>query len=203
MSASAPLLEVLERARSLGVLGPGPVEDHVDHAQWFIDALADLPEGSSLVDLGSGAGVPGLVIAEARPDLRVTLLDSMQRRTALLAEAIERLGWGDRVSAVLSRAETFGRDPEHRESFDAATARSFGPPATVAECAAPLLTIGGRLVVSEPPDEADRWPAAGLEAFGLIPAAVDLPGVRVLILQEPCPDRFPRRDGVPAKRPLF
>lgn len=203
MTSTAPLLEVLERARTLGVLGPGPVLDHVIHARCFIDALADLPAGSSLVDLGSGGGVPGLVIAEARPDLRLTLLDSMVRRTALLGEAIEFLGWGDRVTAVLGRAETFGREPEHRGTFDAATARSFGPPATVAECAAPLLRIGGRLVVSEPPDQPDRWPVDGLRLMGLAVEQGDSPGVRVLRQQLPCPDRLPRRNGMPAKRPLF
>ena len=203
MSAPSPLLEVLERARTLGVLGPGPVLDHVAHAQWFVDALAELPAGATVIDLGSGGGVPGLVIAEARPDLRVTLLDSMQRRTALLAEAIEHLGWGSRVTAVLSRAETLGRDPDHRGAYDAATARSFGPPAAVAECAAPLLVPGGRLVVSEPPDQPDRWPPEGLEQFGLVPASIESPGVKILLLTGACPDRFPRRDGVPAKRPLF
>jgi 16S rRNA (guanine527-N7)-methyltransferase len=203
MIASAPLLEVLERARTLGVLGPGPVTDHVAHAHWFLDALADLPADSSVIDLGSGGGVPGLVIAEARPDLRVTLLDSMHRRTALLSEAIAFLGWENRVTAVLGRAETFGRMAEHRGTFHAATARSFGPPATVAECAAPLLHVGGRLIVSEPPDQPDRWPVEGLELFGMVAETGESAGVKVLLQQVACSDRFPRRDGVPAKRPLF
>jgi len=203
MIASAPLLEVLERARTLGVLGPGPVADHVAHAQWFIDALNDLPADSNVIDLGSGGGVPGLVIAEARPDLRLTLLDSMHRRTALLSEAIAFLGWESRVTAVLRRAETFGRLSEHRGTFHAATARSFGPPATVAECAAPLLHVGGRLIVSEPPDQPDRWPVEGLELFGMVAESGESAGVKVLLQQVACSDRFPRRDGVPAKRPLF
>jgi 16S rRNA (guanine527-N7)-methyltransferase len=197
------LIEVLERARTLGVLGPGPVIDHIDHAERFVRALEGLPRGAKIIDLGSGGGVPGLVIADRRPDLRVVLLDSMQRRVALLAEAIDHLGWSDRVSAVLSRAETFGRLADQRGGFQAVTARSFGPPATVAECAAPLLELGGLLIVSEPPDKPDRWPAAGLAEFGLRAEVAPLPGLQVLHQEEPCPDRFPRRDGVPAKRPLF
>ncbi len=155
---SPPLLEVLERARRLGVLGPGPVLDHVSHAEGFIAALEDLGEGSLLIDLGSGGGVPGLVIAEARPDLRVVLLDSLERRVALLAEAIVAMNWEGRVVTELARAEDTGRSPQWRAQADVVTARSFGPPATVAECAAPLLQINGVLVESEPPEETTAGP---------------------------------------------
>jgi 16S rRNA (guanine527-N7)-methyltransferase len=200
---SPPLLEVLERARRLGVLGPGPVLDHVDHAEGFVAALEDLTEGSLLIDLGSGGGVPGLVIAEARPDLRVVLLDSLERRVALLAEAIVAMGWQGRVVAELARAEDTGRSPEWRAQVDAVTARSFGPPATVAECAAPLLRLGGVLVVSEPPEETDRWPAEGLAPLGLVDEGAPVAGMRRLRQTSLCPETFPRRVGMPAKRPLF
>ena len=200
---SPPLLEVLERARRLGVLGPGPVLDHVSHAEGFIAALEGLAEGSLVIDLGSGGGVPGLVIAEARPDLRVVLLDSLERRVALLAEAIVALNWEGRVVAELARAEDTGRSPQWRAQVDAVTARSFGPPATVAECAAPLLRINGVLVVSEPPEETDRWPADGLAPLGLLDEGSPVPGMRRLRQVSPCPDIYPRRVGMPAKRPLF
>ena len=200
---SPPLLEVLERARRLGVLGPGPVLDHVSHAEGFIAALEGLAEGSLVIDLGSGGGVPGLVIAEARPDLRVVLLDSLERRVALLAEAIVALNWEGRVVAELARAEDTGRSPQWRAQVDAVTARSFGPPATVAECAAPLLQINGVLVVSEPPEETDRWPADGLAPLGLLDEGSPVPGMRRLRQVSPCPDTYPRRVGMPAKRPLF
>ena len=200
---SPPLLEVLERARRLGVLGPGPVLDHVSHAEGFIAALEGLAEGSLVIDLGSGGCVPGLVIAEARPDLRVVLLDSLERRVALLAEAIVALNWEGRVVAELARAEDTGRSPQWRAQVDAVTARSFGPPATVAECAAPLLRINGVLVVSEPPEETDRWPADGLAPLGLLDEGSPVPGMRRLRQVSPCPDTYPRRVGMPAKRPLF
>lgn len=200
--ASVPLLDVLERARRLGVLGPGPVDEHVAHAAGFVEALTGLAAGSMVIDLGSGGGIPGLVIAERRPDLEVVLLDSLERRVALLEEAILRLGWSDRVRTLLARAEEAARSPQWRASADAVTARSFGPPATTAECAAPLLRVGGLLVVSEPPDRSDRWPADGLEPLGLVP---DRPGstVRVCRQLRTCPEQFPRRVGFPAKRPLF
>jgi 16S rRNA (guanine527-N7)-methyltransferase len=194
------LNDVLERARTLGVLGPGPVIDHVDHAQVFLDALVGC--AGPVLDLGSGAGVPGLVIATARPDLHVTLLDSLERRTALLREAIVTLGLTERVDVLHGRAESFGRQASHRGQFEAVTARSFGPPGVVAECAAPFLRRGGVLIVSEPPDAPDRWPPDGLAQLGLTARGTS-GGVAVLEQIELCPDRYPRRVGLPTKRPLF
>lgn len=199
---SPALLGVLERAHRLGVLGPGPVQDHIAHAERFVAALSDLSAGSLVVDLGSGAGIPGLVVAEARSDLRVTLLESLERRAALLTEGVAELGWAARVTVLHDRAEDVGRRPEWRGRVDAVTARSFGPPATTAECAAPLLRIGGLLVVSEPPCGSSRWPAEGLAALGM-EVAESGGGVQVLRQAEACPDGVPRRVGLPAKRPLF
>ena len=200
---SPPLLEVLERARRLGVLGPGPVLDHVGHAEGFLLALADVPAGSTVLDLGSGGGVPGLIIAEARPDLQVVLLDSLERRVARLDEAIVTMGWQGRVTTELARAEETGRSPQWRGTLDAVTARSFGPPAAVAECAAPLLRVGGLLVVSEPPAETDRWSPEGLELLGMEDDRTPVPGMRRLRQTVLCPETYPRRVGLPSKRPLF
>lgn len=203
MIPSPELRQALERARRLGVLGPGPIDDHVEHAEGFLEALVDVAPGTTVVDLGSGGGVPGLIVVEARPDLRVVLLDAMEKRTALLAEAVGAMDADGRVQVRTGRAEVLGRDPELRGVASAVTARSFGGPATTAECAAPLLAVGGRLVVSEPPDGGDRWPAEGLEPLGLEPGRSDVDGMKVLVQAQPCPDRFPRRNGLPAKRPLF
>jgi hypothetical protein len=103
----------------------------------------------------------------------------------------------------LARAEDTGRSPQWRAQVDAVAARSFGPPATVAECAAPLLRINGVLVVSEPPEETDRWPAGGLAPLGLLDEGSPVPGMRRLRQVSLCPDTNPRRVGMPAKRPLF
>jgi 16S rRNA (guanine527-N7)-methyltransferase len=150
-----------------------------------------------------------LVVACVLEGATVALIDSSARRTAFLRRAAARLGLGDRVRVVEDRAEVCGRDEALRGSFDGVTARSFGRPAVVAECAAPLLKSGGWLLVSEPPSgerpEGGRWPAEPLRQLGLVPEEPvrEAFEYQVLRQREPCPDRFPRRVGVPAKRPLF
>ena len=158
-------------------------------------------------DLGTGGGLPGLVLAFTRPSSRWVLFDSRQRSVTFCREAASRLGIGERVVVVQGRAEETGRDPAHRARYQLVTARGFGRPAVTAECAAPLLDVGGRLVVSEPPGAAgERWPAAPLAELGLRVLEVvagDEAGFVVLEQVDACPTRFPRREGVPGKRPLF
>ena len=203
MGAPSPgLLRVLERAQQLGFLGPGPVEAHVAHATGYLPALEGI--SGRVADLGSGAGLPGLPIALARPDLALVLVDAGERRVAALRRAVEELGIADRVEVVLGRAEVVGRG-ELRGSLDGVVARGFGPPAVTAECAAPLLRLGGRLIVSEPPEGEERWPAEALAEMGLAIGAqlIGPPRIQVLEQVQACPDVYPRRDGLPSKRPLF
>lgn len=192
------LLEQLERSRELGFLGPGPVEAHIEHATSFLTAVEGLR--GRLIDLGSGGGVPGLIIGRQRPDLTVVLVDAMGKRCRFLETAVAALRLD--ATVVEGRAEVVARGPM-RGTADIVVARSFGPPATTAECAAPLLRVGGLLVVSEPPGEADRWPDEGLAELGVKVSERQVPGTACLVQVRPCPERFPRRDGVPAKRPLF
>ena len=203
---------MLEEARRLGFLGPGPVDAHVDHADGFLEALereagAGGPLPRHAADLGSGGGVPGLSLALRSAGTEWVLVEVSARRAAFLRRSVEALHLGDRVAVVEERAEVVGRAPAYRGQFELVVARSFGPPAVVAECAAPLLRVGGRVVVSEPPGGAPaRWPVEGLGSLGMSPgAAVVAAGAayQVLRQEEPCPDRWPRRVGVPTKRPLF
>ena len=196
------LLEVLRRARDLGFLGPGPVEDQLAHAEAFVAAIADRP--GPLLDLGSGGGLPGLVLAVRRPDLQVVLVDAAAKRIAFLAQALSELGLAGRCRAEQGRAEVLGRG-SLRAGFDVVTARSFGAPAVTAECGAPFLKVGGLLIVSEPPEATDRWPVEGLATVGLAPGPVldGPPRLQLLEQRATCPSGYPRRDGVPAKRPLF
>ncbi len=145
----ADLRRVLESARQRHLLGAVPVDDQVAHALGFAQAAGTVPR--HWMDLGSGGGLPGLVLAWTWPDSSGVLLDSAHRRTEFLEEAIRSLAWRTRLQVVCARAEEAGRDPALRETFDLVVARSFGPPAVTAECAAPFLRVGGLLVVSEPP----------------------------------------------------
>jgi 16S rRNA (guanine527-N7)-methyltransferase len=202
----ARVVDILHRARSLGFLGPGDIERHVAHAETFAEAARALP-GLAL-DLGSGGGVPGLVLAARWPASTWLLLDASQRRATFLAGVVAELGWGGRVEVRRQRAEVAGRDPERRGRFDLVVARSFAGPAATAECAAPFLRTGGTLAVSEPPDGPDRWPADVVDRLGLrLDRRVERPEVpaTIQLLEQlrPCPERFPRRTGVPAKRPLW
>lgn len=169
-------------------------------------ALGGPPPGVVL-DLGSGGGVPGLVLADRWPEASFVLLDSQAKRTAFLAAAVRDLGWDGRVAVRTGRAEELGRDVALRSTAAAVVARSFGPPAVAAECGAPFLRAGGVLVVAEPPvDDPTRWPAAGLRRLGLVDDGIVRAGsgtVRRLVAGSPCPDEYPRPNGVPGKRPLF
>ena len=205
------LVPVLEEARRLGFLGPGPVEVHLDHAAGFGAALeTDAGAGwlpARAADLGSGAGLPGLPLAVQFAETVWTLVEASMRRATFLRAAIRQLGLDDRIAVVQERAEVVGRAPEYRGRLDLVVARSFGPPAVVAECAAPLLRTGGLAVVSEPPGGMPaRWPAQGLEQLGMAPgAAVQAGSAAYQVLRQVslCSERWPRRVGLPAKRPLF
>ncbi len=203
------LQTTLERARELGFLGPGPIGPQIRHAEGFALAYREAghldPPGRWL-DLGSGGGLPGLVLAHLWPETEAVLLDASERRVEFLRRSIEACGL-EGCEAWEGRAELIGHQERARARFDAVVARSFGPPAVTAECAAPLLRVGGVLVVSATPGGADhdRWPPEGLAELGLAPASLVAGefSYRVSALRGACPDRFPRRTGVPAKRPLF
>lgn len=202
----AVALPVLEEARRRGLLGPGPVAPHLAHAVGFAEAAGGPPCGPAL-DLGSGGGLPGLALALLWPASRWVLLDAGQRRTAFLVGAVAELGLEERVEVLRGRAEEVGRQPERRSRYSLVVARSFAPPPIAAECAAPFLAVGGLLVVSEPPEpDSDRWPAEGIRILGLERRATSRQGCgsyQVLEQVATTPDRFPRRPGIPAKRPLF
>jgi 16S rRNA (guanine527-N7)-methyltransferase len=212
------VIEALLQAQVRGFLGGASLDVHIAHAHGFADAAESVgnevqgPGAGPWLDLGSGGGIPGLVLAHRWPLREAVLLDSNQRRAQFLAGAVRDQRWGDRVRVVPDRAEVAGRVEGLRGAFSLVVARSFGAPPVTAECSAPFLRRGGILVVSEPPgsspkaglDDA-RWPVEGLAKVGLERSLIrrGVFGYRVLRQDEECPEGFPRRVGVPGKRPLY
>ena len=210
MTATAEDLRgVLERARAAGFLGPGPVEAHIVHAEGFA-AAAESTLGHpprNFADLGTGGGIPGLVLAVGWAEAQGVFVESGQRRCAWLREALARLDIEGRIEVVEDRAEAVGRPGPGREHFEVVTARSFAGPAVTAEIAAGLVEPGGILVVSEPPDpDTQRWPAEKLADLGFAPAEpTELAGAHFVVIRKArsAPDRIPRPVGKPSKRPLW
>jgi len=196
-----PLLTALERGQSRGYIG-GDLHPHIEQAYQFVAAVdADSPD--SAIDLGSGGGLPGLVLALAWPNSTWLLVDSNLQRTQHLEDVVDNLGISSRVSVLWCRAEDVARTTQRRATSDLVVARSFGLPAVVAECAAPLLAVDGRLVVSDPPSgPGHRWPTEHLAELGLGPAT-SVGRCSVMTCVEVTSSRFPRRVGIPDKRPLW
>jgi 16S rRNA (guanine527-N7)-methyltransferase len=174
------------------------------HVGEALELLAHVPlaPGARLVDVGSGAGIPGIPVAVVRPDVEVVLCDSDQKRARFLGHVAELLGLqGVRIAPV--RAEDLGRTDGAREAFDAAVSRATAAPPALCELCLPLLRTGGRLaaLVSDAPAAAAACAVAAAACGGGTPEAAT-PGVLVVTKERSTPDAYPRRPGVPARRPL-
>ena len=201
------LLDVLEEARDLGLLGPGPIARQYEHAHDLARGIGECR--GRVLDLGSGGGLPGLVLFRLWPEASGVLLDAQRRRCEFLGRAVATLDLGSRVSVECGRAEVLARDDRLRGKFDLVVARSFGPPAVTAECAVGFLRSGGELVVTEPPEvdgSSARWDQPALAELGFgapMPIRVAETGAVRIPVVGTVDDRWPRRDGVPTKRPLW
>ena len=182
---------------------PGLVED-------CLVLLPHLGGARTLIDIGSGGGLPGLPLKLARPDLQVTLLEANHRKTAFLTSTAGRLGLTG-LEVVTARAEEAGKDPRFREGFEVATARALASMPTLVELCLPFLAVGGHLIAMK--TDADAEVAAALPAIELlggrlleiVPAAskARARGQLVIVLKVgSTPSEYPRRPGVPARRPL-
>lgn len=205
----AAVVAALEDARRFGFLGRGAVDDQVAHALAIARVLEQQRVApAEFLDLGSGGGLPGLVLAAQWPDRQATLLDGSTRRTAFLRRTLVGLGWETRVRVAEGRAEVLGRDPELRAAFPLVVARSFAAPAVTAEVGGAFVRLGGVLAVSEPSGEPDpgRWPADSLALLGFAPVEVHQgagAGVALLRRVDALEDRWPRATGTLRKHPLW
>lgn len=171
--------------------------------------LALVPEdAATLLDVGSGGGVPGLPIAIARPGTRVVLLDATAKKVAFLAEASAALGL-DNVTALQGRAEELARDPAHRDRYDVVTARAVARLPVLAELVLPFVALGGIAILPKGADIAEEFVEARYAIRMLRgrerPVNTRLiEGSSVVAIDKrgSTPAQFPRRTGVPSKHPL-
>ena len=184
-----------------------------------LTALSVLPKknGLSLIDVGTGAGFPGIPLALVRPDIRLTLLDSLNKRLIFLKEVCDELGI--RAELIHARAEEGGRNPKLREKFDAATARAVAAMPVLSEYCLPFVKVGGCFIAMKGPDSDAEIQAAKrvVELLGgkvTEAKALSLPhlprdGVeqqerRLFVIEKtkPTPPRFPRQSAKISKEPL-
>lgn len=177
-------------------------------------AIPEWRDGARVVDIGAGAGFPGVPLKIAFPDIRLTLAESVGKKTAFLRELVSELKLDD-VEIVTARAEDLGRTEGYRGGFDVALARGVASLPALVEYALPLCKGHGRLLAwkgSDGPVEAEAASNALSELGGKIASmhsvnelSPPLPADRWIVSVEKVrrtPGRYPRRAGVPAKRPL-
>jgi 16S rRNA (guanine527-N7)-methyltransferase len=171
--------------------------------------LEHLGDANSVVDIGSGGGLPGLPLKIARPGLRLTLVESDQAKAAFLVRTCATLGLGD-VEVLARRAEEVGQDPRFRETFDVAVARALAPMPVLVELCLPLVRAGGRLLAQKTEHEDVDGAAHAIETLGgalrhvaPAPSKGRRAGTVVIIDKvRATPAIYPRRPGVPSRKPL-
>ena len=197
---AALVLAANRRVNLTGAKGGAAFAVHILDALTLADDVV-----GPLIDVGSGNGLPGIPLALAT-GARVALLEPIKKRAAFLAMALAELGIDGEV--IAARAEDAARDPAHRERFGTATARAVASAPTVAELTVPFLALRGRALLQrgslETPERNAVTDAALVLGAELTEERVLDGERRILILEKrsPTSPRFPRKNGIPAKRPL-
>jgi len=193
---------------------PDELREAVDRN--YLDCIAplahDFPKDvKTLVDVGSGAGFPGIPLSIMLPEVRVVMIDSLDKRVKFLQSVIDELGLN--AEAIHSRAEDAAKKPELREKFDVATARAVASLNLLSEYLLPFVRVGGRMLALKGPSLDDELTEAAfaLKVLGGRPERtvnVEIPGRdwshRLAYIKKVAatPNKYPRKAGVPAKMPL-
>ena len=183
-----------------------PAGELIDDCLVLVPYLSD---AATLIDVGSGGGLPGLPLKIILPRLEVTLVEADGRKAAFLTQACARLGLTG-VQVVGRRAEEAAHASDLRETFDVAVARALASMPVLAELCLPFVRVGGRLLAQKTRDEDVGAAGRAIELLGGGPARVELApsharsaGVVVVVEKvAPTPEAYPRRAGVPGRRPL-
>lgn len=181
---------------------------HIFDSLTLLPHLADLPDGAAVMDVGSGAGLPGVPLAICLPNLRFELLEATGKKAAFLSAVAAGLGLSN-VGVVNQRAEDVGQDHRaHRERYDAVVARAVGPMSVIAELTAPLAKSGGGKVLLIKGQKAEEELAAAEGALRLLnvvhAGTIETPTGRVVVLgkSSKTPRTYPRPSGEPKRSPL-
>ena len=210
------LLDWNQRVNLTSIVDPDEVE--LRHFLDSLTVLAAIERASTsnasprIIDIGSGAGLPGVPLAIVLPQSHVTLLEATGKKVTFLSHLVELLALRN-VDVLLGRAEERGHERAHRESYDLVVARAVAPLPALAELCLPFAAIGGRFVALKKGDISDELALAAVAfaRLGGTPARMVrvspelFPDDRCLIVsnkQSPTPLRYPRRPGMPAQHPL-
>ena len=181
----------------------------------FVDSMTVLKyidNGASIVDVGTGAGFPGIPVSIAKDSVNVILVDSLNKRINFLQEVISQIDLKN-IKAIHSRAEEFGQNKEHREKYDISVSRAVANLSVLVEYLLPLVKVGGKCICmkgSEVEEEITNAKFAIKELGGKIEFVDEfcLPGtdikrnIIVIRKEKETPKKYPRKSGTPSKQPL-
>ena len=171
-----------------------------------------LPQGASIADVGTGAGFPGIPLAISRPDLQITLMDSLRKRIEFLRELIQALGITN-VTLVWGRAEELGQTPQYRDRFDIVIARAVAPLRVLVELCLPLTKTNGVFLAMKGPKAEEEVEAAtnALKIIGgkligtrivVLPLLKEMRTLVHILKNRPTPREYPRKAGTQERQPI-